>query len=203
MTRTVRRGRRGGALVRLDTHERLVLRTLLLELQALLGPPPAVSDPAGVAEDFEAIVAGIEADTHGGGAGAESLGLPADPVLARLLPDAYPAGEEEGRANSEFRRLTEADLRATKYRAAQRVLDTVPDGEDGGGGGVATVTVPAGDLDDWLAALNDLRLALGVHLDIDEEGRRVPSPDSPEYGRFLVYAWLTDLQGSLIELAEP
>ena len=48
---------------------------------------------------------------------------PEDPVLARLLPDAY---RDDPEAAGEFRRYTEQDLRSGKVAAAQTVLATLP-----------------------------------------------------------------------------
>ncbi len=48
---------------------------------------------------------------------------PADPVLARLLPDAY---QEDPEAASEFRKYTESSLREAKKYFAQTLLDTLP-----------------------------------------------------------------------------
>ena len=57
---------------------------------------------------------------------SDSAMLPDDPVLARLLPDAYP---DDAAAAGEFRRYTESGLRSGKVAAARTVLDTLP--EDG------------------------------------------------------------------------
>ncbi len=48
---------------------------------------------------------------------------PADPVLARLLPDAY---QEDPEAAGEFRKYTESSLREAKKYFAQTLLDTLP-----------------------------------------------------------------------------
>src|SRR5262249_58708344 len=50
---------------------------------------------------------------------------PEDPVLARLLPDAY---RDDPEAAGEFRRFTEQGLRSGKVAAAQTVLATLPAG---------------------------------------------------------------------------
>ena len=84
---------------------------------------------------------------------------PDDPVLARLLPDAY---RDDTEAAGEFRRFTEQELRSGKLAAAQTVLDTLP--EEGG-----RVELTEEDAQVWLRALNDVRLALGVRLDITED----------------------------------
>jgi hypothetical protein len=118
--------------------------------------------------------------------------LPADPILARLLPDAY---ADDPEASGEFRRYTEVSLRSGKAAAAQTVLDTLP--ASGG-----KVTLGEEDAQAWLRALNDVRLALGVVLDVtdefDDEMEALP-PDDPRAAYVGVYQWLGYLQQTLVE----
>jgi Domain of unknown function (DUF2017) len=123
---------------------------------------------------------------------SESTQAPADPVLARLLPDAY-TGDEE--ASSEFRRYTEQGLRSAKIAAARTVLATLPPS-----GGKVRLSEPEAQA--WLRALNDVRLALGVRLGITEEPDEQEaelSPDDPEAAYMWVFQWLAFLQESLVE----
>ena len=85
--------------------------------------------------------------------------LPDDPVLARLLPDAY---SDDPQASAEFRRYTEESLRSSKINSAQAVLASLP-----AGGGDVVLSEP--ECQQWLRSLNDVRLALGVRLGITEE----------------------------------
>jgi len=115
---------------------------------------------------------------------------PTDPVLARLLPDAY--GEDE--AAGEFRRFTEAELRETKRGAIDTMLTSLP--PSGG-----KVRLDEEQAEAWLAALNDIRLALGVHLDVAEEWYlelRQLDPMSPRARRLMIYELLTRWQSSLL-----
>jgi hypothetical protein len=53
----------------------------------------------------------------------------------------------------------------------------------------------------WLGALNDIRLALGVRLNVQEntyEVLELLSPDDPLRGVYSVYTWLGWLQESLL-----
>src|SRR5439155_4943187 len=84
---------------------------------------------------------------------------PQDPVLARLLPDAY---GDDPEAAGEFRKYTEQGLRSGKVAAARTVLATLP--SEGG-----RVRLSAGDAEAWLRSLNDVRLALGVVLGITDD----------------------------------
>ncbi len=118
--------------------------------------------------------------------------LPDDPVLARLLPDAY-SGDPA--ASAEFRRYTEETLRAGKISSAQAVLASLP-----AGGGDVVLSEP--ECQQWLKALNDVRLALGVRLGITEEDQELSdslSADDPRSAYIWVYQWLAYLQESLIE----
>src|SRR5262249_55177211 len=56
---------------------------------------------------------------------SDNAELPDDPVLARLLPDAY---RDDPEAASEFRRFTESGLRSGKVSCALTLLETLPPG---------------------------------------------------------------------------
>jgi Domain of unknown function (DUF2017) len=117
--------------------------------------------------------------------------LPDDPVLARLLPDAY---RDDPEASGEFRRYTEQGLRSGKVAAARTVLATLPPG-----GGRVRLSEPEAQA--WLRALNDVRLALGVRLDVtDDFDERVEEigPEDPRLAYVEVYQWLAFLQESLV-----
>ncbi len=121
----------------------------------------------------------------------EDAGLPEDPALARLLPDAY---RDDPDASSEFRRYTEKDLRAGKVAAAKTVLDTLP-----AGGGRISLSETEAQV--WLRALNDIRLALGVRLGVTEDVAAEMawmSSDDPRFGVLAVYDWLSGTQESLV-----
>jgi hypothetical protein len=117
---------------------------------------------------------------------------PLDPALARLLPDAY---RDDPDASGEFRRYTEQSLRSAKQEVAQTVLDTLP--ADGG-----PVKLSREQAQSWLRALNDVRLTLGVRLGVTEEFEdewRQLDPLDPRATAFEVYAWLGDVQESLVQ----
>jgi len=122
----------------------------------------------------------------------ENPELPSDPALARLLPDAY---QDDPEASGEFRRYTEQGLRSGKVAAARTVLATLPPK-----GGRVRLSGPQAQA--WLRALNDVRLALGVRLevteDFDEQVARM-SPDDPRLAYAGMYQWLGYLQETLVE----
>jgi hypothetical protein len=191
----------GGAAVALDEVEISIIRSLAVQLLELIGPGPAENAPDDpLAELF------AEGPSE----------PPTDPVLQRLFPDAYsgpdveadsPEQAEEQRAySSEFRRFTENDLRAAKRENALvviRSLDSLTTAGDGGG----VLKLSAEESEQWLRALNDLRLAIGSRLDVvDEEDTdllyRLPDED-PRKPMVMAYLWLGGLQESLVETLMP
>jgi hypothetical protein len=61
------------------------------------------------------------------------------------------------------------------------------------------ITLEPEAVEQWVAALNDVRLALGVVLEVTED-EQVIDPDDPRAHGFDLYHWLTWLQGSLVEV---
>ena len=117
---------------------------------------------------------------------------PQDPVLARLLPDAY---QDDPKAAGEFRKYTESSLREAKKYFAQVVLDTVP--ENGG-----RIHLTGDQARDWMRALNDVRLMFGVRLEITEdfeEQLAALDPQDPVIPAFEYYGWLGAVQESLVQ----
>ncbi|MGW3409728.1 DUF2017 domain-containing protein [Streptomyces sp. NPDC000888] len=190
----------GGAAVALDEVEISIIRSLAVQLLELIGPGPAENAPDDpLAELF------AEGPSE----------PPSDPVLQRLFPDAYsgpdveahsPEQVEEQRAHSsEFRRFTENDLRAGKRENALTVIRCLDGLKSGDGGAVLKLT--ADESEQWLRALNDLRLAIGSRLDVvDEEDTdllyRLPDED-PRKPMVMAYLWLGGLQETLVETLMP
>ncbi|MGW7278141.1 DUF2017 domain-containing protein [Streptomyces sp. NPDC054844] len=192
----------GGAAVALDDVEISIIRSLAVQLLELIGPGPAEDasdDP--LAELF--------AD------GPSEP--PSDPVLRRLFPDAYGApgdapqakeAEEQRAHSAEFRRYTENDLRAGKRDnalAVIRTLDTLASASAGEQGAVLKLSPQ--ESQEWLRALNDLRLAIGSRLEIADEDDtdllyRLPDED-PRKPMVMAYLWLGGLQESLVATLMP
>ena len=209
-----RAARGGGATARFAAAEAVLLRGLVSQIAELIGEglPPGGGGSAGPATG-PAQAAGTGTPDPGApeapGAGApetpdateaaieEMLGLssssrpPDDPILARLFPDGY-SGDEQ--ASGEFRRYTERGLRSGKMAAAQTVLDTLP--ESGG-----RVDLSAEQAQAWLRSLNDIRLALGVQLDVTEDMQAMQeraAQGGPQAAGLWIYDWLSVLQESLV-----
>ncbi|MER5913583.1 DUF2017 domain-containing protein [Streptomyces sp. NPDC001982] len=191
----------GGAAVALDDVEISIIRSLAVQLLELIGPGPGADAPEDpLAELF------AEGPSE----------PPEDPVLRRLFPDAYsdpekapdsPQDAEEQLAHSaEFRRYTENDLRAGKREnciAVIRSLDALAPVDDGG----AVLKLSPDQSRQWLAALNDLRLAIGSRLEIIDEDDtdllyRLPDED-PRKPMVMAYLWLGGLQETLVTTLMP
>jgi len=129
---------------------------------------------------------------------AEMMGIsghdspPDDEVLLRLLPNAYADPVE----SADFRRFTESTLRGKKRAHAMVVRLNLLHIEN------SMVSIDEPGAMAWLGALNDIRLALGVRLNVEEnsyERLELLSPDDPMRGVYAVYTWLGWLQASLVE----
>jgi hypothetical protein len=114
----------------------------------------------------------------------------ADPVIARLFPDAY----ETAREAETYRELVHDELRAGKLRALQTVREFL--GETGG----MRVALRGEEIEQWLTVLTDVRLAIGTRLEVTEEKVAADiDPEDPEAGAMSVLGWLGWLQQSILE----
>ncbi|AFS13523.1 MULTISPECIES: oxidative stress transcriptional regulator AosR [Mycobacterium] len=168
----------------LASHEAALLKNLATAMIGLLDERES-SSPADELEEITGIKTG----------NAEP---PKDPTLRRLLPDFYrnddqdtaPADSADS-LNAALRSLHEPGIVDAKRVAAQRLLSTVP--EDGG-----RFELSEEDANCWIGAVNDIRLTLGVRLEVGPEGpERLPA-DHPLAVHFDVYQWLTVLQEYLV-----
>ncbi len=192
--------RKGGVTASFAASQAGIIRALVSQVEELVGDPADADDaapgPGGaggpVAPGLGGPAAGSPLDDVAALLGHPGSATPPDdPVLARLLPDAY---RDDTEAAGEFRRFTEQDLRSGKLAAARTVLDTLP--EQGG-----KVELSEQDGQIWLRALNDVRLALGVRLEITEDtAQRTQDldPADPRSAYMWVYDWLTYLQETLV-----
>ena len=171
----------GGAAAFFEQAQAGVIRSLVSQIAELVS---ADSNAAETGPDSSELEAQLGLSRH-----AE---LPDDPVLARLLPDGY---SDDPLAAAEFRRYTEETLRSGKVSSAQTVLSSLP-----AGGGEVQLSQP--ECQQWLRALNDVRLALSVRLGITDENEDMSErllPGDPRSAYVWVYQWLAYLQDSLIE----
>jgi len=118
--------------------------------------------------------------------------VPADPALARLLPDAY---RDDSEAASDYRRFTEiglAERKISNARAVAMSLSAAP--------GALRRTIPV-RLDDsavqsWLRTLTDLRLVIAQRLGITTDEDAASTGDE---AMEMIFDWLGYLQGTLLE----
>ena len=117
---------------------------------------------------------------------------PDDEVLFRLLPNAY----SDDVSSAEFRRYTESTLREKKRAHAMAIRSHLINATDG------EIDLDQESAKGWLGGLNDIRLALGVRLNVEEnshENLELLKPDDPMRPVYAVYTWLGWLQDSLIQ----
>ena len=169
------RGQKARLTATLDPQEVSLLRNLIAEVRQMLSGR-AEDNPA----DELSVLTGIRTGP---------TTRPTDRVLARLLPDFT---TEDADLAAGLRSLHEPALIAAKDAAAEVVLQTLP--EDGG-----KVELTAEQADSWLAALNDVRLALGTALDVSEDMPDELPTDDPRGPHLGVYHWLTFVQDALVQ----
>ncbi|MEU2349428.1 DUF2017 family protein [Modestobacter sp. NPDC049651] len=138
--------------------------------------------------DAEASIVGLLLDQLEQLLAADAADTGGDPVLRRLLP----AGHDDPEVAAEFRELTEGALRSGKAEDLATVRATLP--PDGG-----EVRLDPEQARAWLRTTNDLRLALGTRLGVDEDTEPPADPADEEGQQLAVYYWLTAVQGSLVD----
>jgi hypothetical protein len=135
------------------------------------------------------------------GMGGPSL-PPEDPVLRRLLPDAY---RDDVEGAGEFRRFTERSLTTAKVHNAEVLIGSLVDG--GLTFGAVPDEVPVeielddGEVQAWLRALTDVRLSLAVRLGIEQDDDAfliAESEDEAIAAMSEIYDWLGYVQETLI-----
>ena len=152
MAATFTRARGGRVKVRLGDEDRAVVAGLLEAVSQMLEPDEA--EPADGSPDEGDLFARLEAEL--------AAPRPADPAVARLLPD---ASHDDPELAESFRRLTQDDLRDRK-RGALAVAAAALRRR-------APVVLTDGEAQALLKGLTDVRLVLaerlGIHSDEDAE----------------------------------
>lgn len=168
----------------LAVHEAALLRNLVGSIVDMFDARESSSEP----DELEKITGIRTGNTR----------PPEDATMRRLLPDFYrPEGDKDSSVvdadglNAALRSLHEPGIIDAKRGAAQQMLATVPER-----GGRFELTEEQANA--WIAAVNDIRLALGTVLKIGPDGPdEVPTGD-PMAGQLNVYQWLTVLQEFLV-----
>ncbi len=112
---------------------------------------------------------------------------PEEPMTRRLFPPAY-AGQDEGRAERDYRSLVDGALVNHHQQALAVVAETA--GAD---------TLSESELNAWLAAVGSMRLVLGTRLDVSEE-MEAPPPDDPGAAEYALYELLGQLQYLIVDV---
>ena len=168
----------------LAAHEASMLRSLVKSMLDMLDDRES-SAPADELEEITGIRAG-------------NPRRPQDATMRRLLPDFFrsernhPAGSAAAESlNAALRSLHEPEIIEAKREACERMLRTMPAGS-------GRFELTADDANAWIAAVNDIRLALGTMLGIGPGGPEPVPDDHPLAGHHDVYQWLTVMQEYLV-----
>jgi hypothetical protein len=162
------RGEDGSIRIVFTSQEAHVLINLCEQMLELLGDG-AVNAEIDIDPLFQMMGMGSMGMGAMGMGGSEEP--PEDPVLRRLLPNAY----KDEKSASEFRRYTEHGLREKKRAHALTVYEALIPQDEGWNAdqpidrGSIEINFIDNDAMAWLGALNDLRLALAVRLGISKE----------------------------------
>ena len=112
-----------------------------------------------------------------------------DPSMRRLFPPAY----SDEKKDDQYRSLVRDQLVRGRARSLATMRDTL-----------ANEAIDLEQADEWLRALNDLRLVLGTRLDVTEDlDYESIDLDTPRGRDLAVYGYLAWLQEQLVEALQP
>ena len=121
-----------------------------------------------------------------------------DDARARLFPRAYLDPTEE-QSEDEWQELVHPELLRERLDALALVVDALGTATASRRGDVVVELGPD-DVPALLGVLNDARLTLGTRLDVQDETELSDlDPADPRAPVFAAYAWLTYLEGELVE----
>lgn len=166
----------GGCVLRLSSPERTLLANLPGEIDAVLGAL-AADDGDDVVEEPAAPAPGaVPAFPAAEGAAA------VPPSLRRLFPPAYTRDDDAERAYVE----TVRPALLEHHRRALQTLSTT----------ATAKRLDAEQIEEWMTALNDIRLVLGTVLGVDE-GSEPPAAGMSQ--QMLYYYYLSGLETELVD----
>ena len=112
-----------------------------------------------------------------------------DPSMRRLFPPAY----SDEKSDDQYRSLVRDQLVRGRARSLATMRDTL-----------ANDAIDLEQADEWLRALNDLRLVLGTRLDVTEDlDYESIDLDTPRGRDLAVYGYLAWLQEQLVDALQP
>jgi len=179
----------GGCTLRLTHAERTLLASLPKEIDDALEALAAAGGTAGATGETAAAGAGGAVGATPEDAGSPAMGPAAageassiPPAMRRLFPPAYTRDDE---AERNYVEIARPGLLEHHRRALRTLVRTAK-----------AKTLDAEELDEWMTALNDVRLVLGTVLDVREDAE-------PPAGRLsqqlLYYYYLSGLQTELVD----
>lgn len=109
-----------------------------------------------------------------------------DPALQRLHPSAYP---DDPVAAAEFDGFVRDDLTEQRMKAIETMSRTID-----------SAHLDEEEVVAWLAAINDLRLVLGIRLAVTEESEPEDfEGDEETHGSYALYAYLSMFEEDIVE----
>ncbi len=189
--------RSGRCVATFSAFEADLIRSLAGQLIELLHSEEAIPRPDAAPGSIEELEAMLESEFSG------PTKAPEDPVLARLFPTAY-RNVDDAEAAADFRRYTENSLRQGKAANAACLIDVLEEAglpDEPEDGLFIDVELDPPTASAWLRALTDLRLAIGVRLEVeedDEEFWEALEDDDPRGPMHEIYLWLGWVQETLI-----
>jgi hypothetical protein len=107
-----------------------------------------------------------------------------DPALQRLFPSAYPDDPER---SLEFEHMVRDDLLAQRIAAVDTMERTIE-----------ADRLSEDEVTAWLATINDVRLMLGVRLEVTESSTPLDFEDDDRAASYAVYAFLSWLEEDVV-----
>jgi hypothetical protein len=195
LRRRISPARGGGYAVRLPAGERELLQSLPEQLEEVLaavenfaGGSSGDDEGAGAAGAGARDISATDTDVRNTSSAGPAAGLE-DPgalrSLRRLFPPAYSTDED---AQRNYESLTRTELSAHHRRALATLSRTA----------LAT-SIDDEELNEWLTAVNDLRLVLGTVLGVTEDQ---PASSSGASSQMVVYIYLSQLEAELVDVLE-
>jgi Domain of unknown function (DUF2017) len=140
-------------------------------------PGPARDLLGSIAEQMHEVLTGATADD--------------DPAVARLFPQAYP---DDPMRTIEFERVAADDLQRDRVARFHVLAETV-----------RARWLTEEQLLEWMRAINDARIVLGVRLDVTEDMTPDDVEDDPERAdTFRTYVYLSALLEAIVQaLGDP
>ncbi len=121
-----------------------------------------------------------------------------DPARDRLFPRAYLDPTEE-QAEQQWQELVYPELLRGRLEGLERLTAALDNAETTRKDRVVVHLGPD-DVQAWLGVLNDARLALGTRIGVtDDTDLTEFDPNTPDAPVVAAYAWLTYLEGELVD----